>query len=152
MRIKKLFLVSFLLSLVLLSFSPLTSQARASGDIDLTRSVEFTDENVKKEVTNLLTDGSNLIDPSKALAKEDRLNYSPTLGDMRNIKILHIGPLFDEDYNLVQASSLRGIEEAVNATDLKLSYLKVSDISLVAGLDKVEKLNISNNELKDLDF
>lgn len=152
MKIKKLSLVSFLLSLVLFTFALLGNQASASGDIDLTKPVEFSDENVKKEVINLLTDGSNLIDPSKALAKEDKPNYSPTLGDMRNIKTLHIGPVFDDDSNLVQVTSLGGIEEAINATDVKLSYLKAPDISLVAVLNKVEKLNISNNELKDLDF
>ena len=48
MKIKKLSLVSFLLSLVLFTFALLGNQASASGDIDLTKPVEFSDENVKK--------------------------------------------------------------------------------------------------------
>lgn len=141
--------LSFLLILVFwLSFGLNSSLA---AQVDDNSNVVFEDPNVMKEVLYVLRDGTNLFDPSKAITKEQiAAGYEPTVGDMKNIKNLRVGPLFDADFNLVNATSIKGLETAVNVEDLHLSSLHAPDIALIENLTKVTKLYLKSNDLTDL--
>ncbi|WAW14121.1 cell wall-binding repeat-containing protein [Peptostreptococcus equinus] len=121
-----------------------------ASEADDTSKVVFGDENIKKEVVNCLKDPNNLFDTSKAIDKTLATSYEPTVGDMKNLKKLTVGPLFDSSYNPISAKSIKGLEEAVNVVDLHLSSLHAPDINLISSLTNVEKLYLKSNDLNDL--
>ena len=127
-------------------------QAPVYASSDLEEKVVFTDENIKKEIINSLTISENLFDSSKVLEKDKVDGYEPTVGDMENLKKLKIGALFDEDLNVITASSLKGLEKASNLEYLHLSSLHCSDLSAIENLENLKELYISYNDLENIDF
>ncbi|MDY6064943.1 MAG: leucine-rich repeat domain-containing protein, partial [Finegoldia sp.] len=114
--------------------------------------VDFADKNIKKEVVNLLTDATNLYDATKVLPKDKKEGYNPTVADMENIKNLWIGPLYDDNFNNLKATSLRGLEKAKNAVNIKFSHLKAPDMDLVKNFKFAQVLNLTANDIKDLSY
>lgn len=114
--------------------------------------VEFGDENVKREVVNLLANPKKLYDGSKALTKEQKKNYQPTKEDMKNIKILDVSFLMDDKFEIVPAKSLKGIEEAVNAEEVKLDGLDWKDFGFLKNFKKMKSLSLISNGIENIDF
>lgn len=127
-------------------------QSPVCASSELEEKVIFNDENVKKEIINALIDADNLIDSAKVLEKDKAKDYEPTIEDMKNLKKLKVGPIFDSESNSINASSLKGIETAVNLETLHLSSLHCSDLSPIEDLVNLKSLYISYNDLEDIGF
>lgn len=142
-------ILSLFFSCVFIFTTCFVNYSWAAGADDTTK-VVFSDENVKKEVVNCLKDPNNLFDTTKAIDKSLVASYEPTVGDMKNLKKLTVGPLFDASYKPIDATSIKGLEEAVNVVDLHLSSLHAPDINLISAMPNVEKLYLKSNDLNDL--
>ncbi|MFC4368954.1 leucine-rich repeat domain-containing protein, partial [Citroniella saccharovorans] len=124
----------------------------ASAEEGSLEKVYFKDDKVRMEVVESLKNKDNLIDESKKLDADTAKDYVPTRDQMRNLKALRIGPIFDESFEILNVDSLKGIEEAVNLEDLHISSIHCKDLSLLANFTKLKKVYIKSNDLENLDF
>lgn len=133
----------FCLMMAIFTLTLINRPAFASSEI-----VEFEDEKVEQEVRMQLRDTDNLYDPTKVISKEDKI----TVLDMENLKRIKIGPIFDENFDPINAKSLKGLEKATNLESLHLSSLHCKDVTPIENLKKLKSINITYNDLENLDF
>lgn len=133
----------FCLMMAIFTLTLINRPVFASSEI-----VEFEDEKVEQEVRMQLRDTYNLYDPTKVISKEDKI----TVSDMENLKRIKIGPIFDENFDPINAKSLKGLEKATNLESLHLSSLHCKDVTPIENLKKLKSINITYNDLENLDF
>lgn len=83
----------------------------ASAEEGSLEKVYFKDDKVRMEVVESLKNKDNLIDESKKLDADTAKDYVPTRDQMRNLKALRIGPIFDESFEILNVDSLKGLKK-----------------------------------------